>query len=77
MKAAVFALLSLGMLGTATSAWANSFVPEGTSGLVIWVFLAYCALVVVAQLMAALKGLRFLMEEWSEKKKKARRVALR
>ncbi|BCA80781.1 hypothetical protein [Desulfuromonas sp. AOP6] len=77
MKAAVLSLLAIGMLGTATSAWANSFVPDGASGLVIWVFLAYCALVVVAQLMAALKGLRSLLDEWSEKKKKARRVALR
>jgi len=77
MKAAVFSLLAIGMLGTAKSAWAISFAPEGASGLVIWVFLAYCALVVVAQLMAALKGLRSLMEEWTERKKKAKRVALR
>ncbi|MCP3175775.1 MAG: hypothetical protein AB7F21_02065 [Desulfuromonadales bacterium] len=77
MKAAIFTLVAIGMLGTAKSAWAISFAPDGASGLVIWVFLAYCALVVVAQLMAALKGLRSLMEEWTERKKKAKRVALR
>ncbi len=50
---------------------------NGFSGLVIYFFLGYCAIILVAQLFSALKAVRSIVENWTERKKKSRRVALR
>lgn len=72
-----FVVLMTGLFGTVSNALAFPSVTDGVGGLCIWVFLAYCALVVVAQLFVALRCLRTLLEEWGGKKKRARRIAVR
>jgi len=76
-RLAIVLVLASGLLGSASVALAFPNVTEGVSGLCIWVFLAYCGLVVVAQLFVALRGVRDLLEEWTSKKKTARRIAVR
>ncbi len=48
--------LTLGLTvlcGTAGTAWAAGAAPEDNSDLFVWIFLAFCALIVVAQLIPA------------------------
>lgn len=45
------------VLATATPALASSGSKEGFSGVFIWVFLGYCAIIVVAQTAAAIRSL--------------------
>ncbi|QEM67608.1 hypothetical protein FO488_05210 [Geobacter sp. FeAm09] len=40
-------------IGSASSAFAASGAREDNSGLFVWIFLGFCALIVVAQLMPA------------------------
>lgn len=63
--------------GTASGAWALPGPTEGFVGVVIWVFLAYCALIVIAQLLVALHALRRLIEGSIAKKRVSRPVILR
>lgn len=63
--------------GTASGAWALPGPREGFVGVVIWVFFAYCALIVIAQLLAALHALRRLIEGSIAKKRVSRPVILR
>jgi len=37
----------------ATTAWAAEAVREDNSGLFVWIFLSFCALIIVAQLIPA------------------------
>ena len=53
------------LLGSVTSAFAASGAREDNSGIFVWIFLGFCALIVVLQLMPAVmlmlgmaKGLR-------------------
>lgn len=41
-------------IGSASSAFAAGGAREDNSGLFVWIFLGFCALIVVAQLMPAL-----------------------
>jgi hypothetical protein len=48
--------LALGMTllsGNATTAWAAGSAREDNSDLFVWIFLAFCALIIVAQLIPA------------------------
>lgn len=63
--------------GSASGAWAFPGPTEGFAGIVIWIFLAYCALIVIAQLLAALHVLRRLIEGSIAQKKDSRLVLLR
>ena len=48
--------LALGMMllcGDATTTWAAGSAREDNSDLFVWIFLAFCALIVVAQLIPA------------------------
>jgi len=40
-------------IGSASSAFAASGAREDNSGLFVWIFLGFCALIVIAQLMPA------------------------
>jgi hypothetical protein len=40
-------------IGSASSAFAASGAREDNSGLFVWIFLGFCALIIVAQLMPA------------------------
>ncbi len=42
------------LIGSATSALAAAGIREDNSGIVVWVFLGFCALIVVAQLLPAI-----------------------
>lgn len=50
---------------------------DNFSGLVVWIFCGYCAIIVVAQLFGALIALKRLVEGWSAKKRAAKQVSLR
>ena len=50
---------------------------EGLGGLVIMFFLAYCAIILVAQVFSALKALRTLAEDAVEVKRCSQRVLFR
>jgi hypothetical protein len=67
-------LLSLGVVTTASAA---PEVLTGVPGMVIWVFLGYCAIVVLAQLFAALAALRRILEEATTRKNPSKRIPLR
>lgn len=67
-------LLSLGVVTTAAAA---PEVLTGFSGMVIWVFLGYCAIVVVVQLFAALAALRRMLDETVTRKNPSTRIWLR
>ena len=41
------------LCGEAATAWAGEIAREDNSGLFVWIFLAFCALIVVAQLIPA------------------------
>ena len=48
--------LTLGLTvlcGNAATAWAGEITREDNSGLFVWIFLAFCALIIVAQLIPA------------------------
>ncbi len=72
----LIALLLTGIISAALPG-----VMEGFSGIVIWTFLGYCALIVVAQLFSAMFAVRKMVEslfdEYYERKKASRRVSLR
>ena len=56
-------ILTLSVASTATAAP----VFDGVAGIVIWVFLGYCAAIAVALVFAALITLRRIFEEMSKK----------
>lgn len=64
-------------LGTVTAAAAVPGVMEGFGGIVIAIFLAYCAVIVVAQLFCALFAVKKIIEGYFEKKLTSKRVELR
>jgi hypothetical protein len=41
------------LCGNAATAWAGEIAREDNSGLFVWIFLAFCALIIVAQLIPA------------------------
>jgi hypothetical protein len=53
MKTTVVTLLSL-FLGTVSTAWGAVDSFEDRSGLFCWIFMGFCALIVVAQLLPAI-----------------------
>ena len=56
MNASVATLL-VTVLAAATPALASSGITEGFTGVFTWVFLGYCAIIVVAQTIAAFRAL--------------------
>jgi|Wag4MinimDraft_13_1082653.scaffolds.fasta_scaffold23262_1 hypothetical protein len=64
-------------LGTVTAAAAVPGVMDGFGGIIIAIFLAYCAIIVVAQLFSALFAVQQIIEGYFEKKKTSKRVELR
>lgn len=56
MNAQAVAILTL-IPATATPALASTGFNEGFSGVFIWVFLGYCAIIVLAQTVAAIRAL--------------------
>lgn len=65
------------LLGIATTATAAPEVLTGVSGIVIWIFLGYCALIVIAQLFAAMMALRRMLDDLMAKKNPSKKVSLR
>ncbi|MHB1397827.1 MAG: hypothetical protein ACYDAI_00260 [Trichloromonadaceae bacterium] len=72
----LFVIVSL-FLGTITLALAIPGLLDGFRGIVIWSFLFYCGLIVVAQLVAAMQGLKKIIDEHVERKTESKRVRLR
>ncbi len=72
----VFIIVTL-FLGTLTAAAAVPGVMEGFGGIVIAIFLAYCGLIVVAQMFSALYAIQQMIEGFFEKKQVSKRVELR
>ncbi|BCR06664.1 hypothetical protein DESUT3_37330 [Desulfuromonas versatilis] len=76
----VFGFLVL-LLLAAICAVAFPGVMEGFGGIVIWTFLAYCALIVVAQLISAMIAARKMIEgifdDYYTKKKSSKQIMLR
>jgi hypothetical protein len=72
----LFVIVSL-FLGTITLALAIPGLLEGFRGIVIWSFLFYCGLIVAAQLVAAMQGLKKIIDEQVERKTESKRVRLR
>lgn len=72
----LFVIVTL-FLGTITLALAIPGLLEGFRGIVIWSFLFYCGLIVVAQLVAAMQGLKKIIDEYVERKTESKRVRLR
>lgn len=54
MKRSALAQAIAAWLGTAAPALAASGAREDNSGIFVWIFLGFCALIVVAQLLPAL-----------------------
>jgi uncharacterized protein (DUF697 family) len=53
MKTRIYTALVAALLGNVTSAFAASGAREDNSGILVWVFLGMCALIVVLQLVPA------------------------
>ncbi len=70
-------LLLVLLMGMTTGAMVLGHYTDRFTGLVIWMFLGYCAIIVVAQLISALFAVGSLLQEMVEKKPKARRLSLR
>jgi len=51
MKTTALKTALLASIGSASSAFAASGAREDNSGLFVWIFLGFCALIVIAQLM--------------------------
>jgi hypothetical protein len=51
MKTTLFKNALLLSIGSVSNAFAASSVREDNSGLFVWIFLGFCALIVIAQLM--------------------------
>jgi TctA family transporter len=49
-----FSMCAWFLIGHATSAWAAAAGREDNSDLFVWIFLSFCALIVVAQLIPAM-----------------------
>ncbi|AJF07489.1 hypothetical protein [Geoalkalibacter subterraneus] len=64
-------------LGSVTAAAAVPGIMEGFGGIVIAIFLVYCAIIVVAQLFSALFAVQKIIEGYFEKRQVSRRVELR
>jgi hypothetical protein len=70
----VLAAAFASVVGMTSTAWAAAEPFEDHSGLFVWIFLGFCALIVVAQLLPALmmlvgmaKGVKEQAEEAEEK----------
>ncbi len=78
MKQGTRMVLSLVMLlGMITGAMVLGHYTDEFTGLVIWMFLGYCAIIVVAQLISALFAIGTLLQEMVETKPKERKLSLR
>ena len=78
MKRGTWLFVSVSLfLGAVTIAAAVPGVMEGFGGFVITVFLLYCALIVVAQLLSAMFAVRRMVEDLFEKKQTSSRIELR
>lgn len=72
----LFVIVTL-FLGTITLALAVPGLLDGMRGIVIWSFLFYCGLIVVAQVIGAMRGLKRIIDEYVERKSESKRVRLR
>lgn len=72
----LFVIVTL-FLGTITLALAVPGLLDGFRGIVIWSFLFYCGLIVVAQVVGAMRGLKRIIDEYVERKTESKRVRLR
>lgn len=77
MRRFIFVTTLILSLAIVTSAAAAPGILDGFTGLIIWLFLGYCGIIVIAQLVAALVGLRRTLEELSAGKVPSRRMPLR
>lgn len=78
MKKLILSLsLALPLAGAVTYLFLSPEAFSGFSGIVIWIFLGYCAIIVVAQLTAALLAIGRLIDEMTHKKAPSRRIMLR
>lgn len=77
MKALVPIASFVLLLGLVASASAAPEALDGFSGIVIWIFLGYCAIVIVAQVFAALSGLRRILDDLTARKTQSKRIWLR
>jgi hypothetical protein len=59
------------LLVGATPAWALPGAMEGFSGVVVWLFCGYCAIIVLAQAYAALRSLGRFLAAWSARRRTA------
>ncbi len=76
MKPATCFGMTLLFLSTVVSVMAYSDHLRGVGGIVIGIFLAYCAIIVVAQLYAALSALRGILEENTEQRQNPKKIPL-
>ncbi len=72
----VFAMVSL-FLGTISLAAAFPGVMSGFGGIVIGIFLAYCGIILIAQLISAMVAVRRVLEELTGEKPVSKQVTLR
>lgn len=72
----LFVIVSL-FLGTITLALSVPGLLDGVRGIVIWSFLFYCGLIVVAQVVMALRGLKKIIDEYTERNTESTRIRLR
>ncbi len=77
MKQGVMFFSLLLLVGMTSPALAIGNFTEGFSGLIIWVFLAYCGIIVVAQLFSALYAIGNLLNDLAGGKPKTRKMSLR
>jgi hypothetical protein len=71
MKTAISAILAAAALPALSSpAWASPAGREDNSPLVIWAFLAFCALIVIAQVIPAILNARRAAAAEKEARKK-------
>ena len=69
------ATIFLSILGTASTTWAAGDGLEDHSGLLCWIFLGFCALIVVAQLLPAMMMMAGMAKGVAERSEKAEEQA--
>lgn len=77
MKTTLAPLITILMGMTASTAWAAVDSFEDHSGLFCWIFLGFCALIVVAQLLPAIMMMAGMAKGAAEHAKKAEEKAVK
>lgn len=70
----VMGMMASAILGIANSAFAASGAREDKSDFVVWAFLAFCALIVIGQLLPLIRNLRSVEKRVVENKEAKEKV---